>query len=125
MTFEQSWQSGKVPGEWRKGNVPIFKTGRKEDPGKYWPVSLTSVLGKVMEQMVPEVTLRYMEDREVIWDSQHGSTKGKLCLTSLVAFCDNVTRSVNKRRKMDVIYLDFCKAFDTVPHNILLLKSEW
>ncbi|KAK4806873.1 hypothetical protein QYF61_012594 [Mycteria americana] len=113
----------KVPVDWRLANVtPIYKKGRKEDTGNYRPVSLTSVPGKVMEQIILSAITRHVQDNQVIRPSQHGFMKGRSCSTNLISFYDKVTRLVDEGKAVDVVYRDFSKAFDTVSHSILLEK---
>ena len=61
--FENSWCSGVVPKDWKKANVvPIFKNGRKVDPANYRPISLTSILGKILEKFIKEAILNGLAD---------------------------------------------------------------
>jgi len=120
---ERSLRTGEVSEDWRKASVtPGCKKGKKEDPGNYRLVSLTSIPGKVMEQLILEVIIKQVKEKKVIRSSQDGFTKGKSCLTNLIAFYDGMTGWVDEGRAVDVVYPNFSKAFDTVSHDILLGK---
>jgi len=131
IIFERFWRTGEVSQDWREANVtPIFKKG-KDNPGNYRPVSLTFIPGKMMQQLFLEIIIKQVEEKKVSRSSQHGFTKGKSCLTSLIAFYNGMTGWVDEGRAVDVVYLDFSKAFDTVSHNIPIGKlrkcglDEW
>ncbi|CAM5115825.1 unnamed protein product [Eretmochelys imbricata] len=77
-----------------------------------------------MEQVLKDSILKHLEERKVIRNSEHGFTKTKSCLTNLIVFYDEITGSVDIGKAVNVIYLDFRKAFDTVSHSILANKLK-
>ncbi|PKU35707.1 rna-directed dna polymerase from mobile element jockey- hypothetical protein [Limosa lapponica baueri] len=100
-----------------------FKKGKKEDPGNNRPVSLTAIPGKVMERLILAIISKHVEEKKAIRSSQHRFTKGKACLTNLIAFYDGMTGWIDEGRAVDAVYLDFSKAFDAVSHSILIVDE--
>ncbi|GAB0204265.1 mitochondrial enolase superfamily member 1 [Grus japonensis] len=123
IIYQQSWLTGEVPVDWRLANVThIYKKGQKEDLGNYRSASLTSVLGEVMEQIILSAITWHVQDNQGIRPSQHEFRKGRSCLTNVISFYDKVTCLVDEIKAVDVVYLDFSKAFDTGSHSILQEK---
>ena len=110
---------------WRKAIVTaIFKKGKKTDPGNYRPVSLTSVISKIMESIVRDGIVSHLMKNDLISDEQHGFVPGRDCRTQLLACIEDWTERLENSRTFDVIYTDFSKAFDSVPHERLFLKLD-
>jgi len=102
--------------------TPIYKNGRKEDPGNYRPVSLTLVPRKIMERFILSALTGHVQDNQGIRPSQHGFMQVRSSLTNLISFRDQVIPLLDEGKAVDVFYLDFSKAFHTVSHSILLEK---
>ena len=123
MIFCMSLCDGVVPREWKCANVcAIFKKGAKSDASNYRPVSLTSQICKVFEAILRDAITSHFQMYNLIKESQHGFMRKKSCLTNLLEFLEYVTEYVDNGEPVDVIYLDFQKAFDKVPHQRLMLK---
>ena len=125
VIYNKSIAEGVVPQEWKRANVtPLFKKGSRSEPGNYRPVSLTSYLGKILEAILKDSLIDHLSAHSLLNVSQHGFLSKKSCLTNLLEFLEYVTDAVDQGKPVDVIYLDFQKAFDKVPHQRLLAKLK-
>ena len=123
--FNKSLQSGTMPDEWKLANVtPIFKKGSKSLPSNYRPISLTSVVCKILETLIRDKIVNHLEENKLIKNTQHGFRNKRSCLTNLLDFFHDVLNQYDESKAVDIIYLDFQKAFDKVPHKRLLLKLK-
>ncbi|RMC09432.1 hypothetical protein DUI87_13756 [Hirundo rustica rustica] len=114
----QSWLTGELPEDWRCQCEPIPRKGWKEDLGSSRPVSLTSVPGKVMEQITLSAITRHLQHGRGIRPSQRGLRRGRSCLTNLSSFYTQVTPPGGCGKGCGCVYLDCSKAFDTMSHSI-------
>ena len=125
IIFNKSLQLGKVPSDWKCANVtPIFKKGDKSQPGNYRPISLTSIVCKLMETIIRDNMVKFLEDNAILNNSQHGFRNKRSCLTNLLDFFYYIFNVYDESKSVDVVYLDFQKAFDKVPHKRLLKKLQ-
>ena len=125
--FNMSLQEGIVPLEWKEANIiPLFKKGSRNKFVNYWPVSLTSEICKLLETIIRDHMMDFLIKHKLINHSQHGFLKARSCLTNLLCFLEEITKWVDDGSPVDVVYLDFQKAFDKVPHQrpIVKLKSH-
>jgi hypothetical protein len=125
MVFTKCLEEGVVPDDWKRANVtPIFKSGAKGVPGNYRPVSLTCIVCKVMESILRDEIVDFLARNELLRMSQHGFMRRRSTMTNLLEYLEKLTSMVDSGQDVDVVYLDFSKAFDKVPIRRLLQKCE-
>ena len=123
LMFNRSLEVNEVPLDWKRANVtPIFKKGNKCLVENYRPISLTVIFGKVMEKILKKKIEKFASENNIIKNTQHGFTKGRSCLTNLLISQHSIGNMMDEGKAVDVIYLDFQKAFDKVPHVQLMKK---
>ena len=121
--FQKTLDLGKLPVDWKEARVtPLFKKGSKKAPGNYRPISLTSQPCKVLERIVRKRIVEHLDDHDLISKHQHGFTKRRSCQTNLIEAMEEWTKTLDEGHALDIAYLDFQKAFDTVPHRRLKKK---
>ena len=124
--FQQSYDSGTLPFAWKLANIcAIFKKGCKADPKNYRPVSLTFLTSRVREHIVSCQISWHLSTNCIISPQQHGFQRGLSCETQLITVIYEWASVLNVHCQVDVVFLDFAKAFDSVPHERLLLKADY
>ena len=114
-----------MPQDWRDANVtPIHKKGSRTSCSNYRPVSLTSQIVKIMERVVLKSILKLLQNNHTLSCHQHGFQDSSSCVTQLIECINDWTENCDEGLGTDVIYMDFAKAFDTVPHKRLLYKLK-
>ena len=126
IIFKTSIKLSKLPSEWKVALVtPIFKNkGDKRDPENYRPVSLTSLACKILESLVRDAMMNFLTANKTLTSKQFGFLGGRSTVLQLLKVIDRWTEIMDRGGVIDVIYCDFRKAFDTVPHNRLMNVLE-
>ena len=125
LIMQKSFNEGCLPDVWKTASVtPIFKKGDKLDVNNYRPISLTPIVTKIMERIIVTNMYRFCAQHNIIPKTQHGFMPGRSVVTNLLTCINDWTLALNNNHPIDVIYLDFSKAFDKVPHAALLLKLD-
>ena len=123
--FKKSVEEGSIPDIWKKAKVTaIFKKEDRKRAVNYRPISLTSVPGKLLEQIDRNAIVDHTTTNNLVTNTQHGFIAGNSCVTQLLEFMENIAEAIDDGKEVDVIYLDFCKAFDKVPYRRLLKKMQ-
>ena len=104
--------------------IPIHKGGSIQDMNNYRPISLLSIFDKIIEKLMHKRLYNFMEENDILYHKQFGFRKGNSTINALMQITEKIKESIDKGKYGCGIFIDLRKAFDTVNHNILLMKLE-
>ena len=125
LLLNKTIETGEIPDDWKRAIVsPIFKKGARNRAENYRPISLTSIVCKLMESFVKNAVLNHILEEKLLSSKQHGFISGRSTTTQLLTYLDKCIDTIANGGVVDSIYFDFAKAFDTVPHRRLISKLK-
>lgn len=123
LIFEKSVSTCTVPCSWKRARViPLFKSGQKQSFLNYRPISLTSHTCKLLEHIIYKHIITFLDSNNILCSAQHGFRSGFSTITQLTEFTHDIAFALDLGHQVDALFIDFSKAFDTVPHHKLLHK---
>ncbi|BHF69785.1 hypothetical protein SprV_0301283200 [Sparganum proliferum] len=123
LPFQTSFFTGCLPSDWKSATITLlFKGGSRASATNYGPVSLTSTCCKIMEKIIKKASMQFLEQHHLLSDAQHGLRSGRSCLTNPLFSLERWLKARNEGNAVHAIYVDFKKAFDSVPQQSLLHK---
>ena len=122
IIFNLSLRLGKIPPAWKTATVSAsYKLkGSKNVAENYRPISLTNIMSRIMISIIRDSMMGYLKSNSILSDKQFGFMGQKSTILQLLKIVDEWTKILDSGGFIDVVYCDFQKAFDTVPHNRLL-----
>ena len=125
LIFNISMASGAIPSAWKKSIItPIFKKGDKSCANNYRPISLTSIVGKLMESIIKDSLLSYFSKNDLLYPKQYGFLPKKSTNAQLLRYFNEISSCLLDGCQVDAVYLDFSKAFDSIVHSKLVFKLQ-
>ena len=125
LIWKESLETGNIPNMLKQQYItPVFKKGDKSLASNYRPISLTSHIIKIFERVMRKQIISYLETNNLLTNAQHGFRSGRSCLSQLLDHIDKIMQHFQDGHEVDVIYLDYAKAFDKVDHEILIAKLK-
>ena len=123
ILYTESFKQQKLPQYWKDAMItPLYKKDEKCLASNYRPISLTSIICKIMESIIKDDLMSYVCSNNIITSLQHGFLPGRSCQSNVLIILNCLTEAIGKGIITDVIYLDVTKAFDLVPHKRIIYK---